>query len=94
MANDQFPFPFGWYSVELGSYRSCRGTYCCYSYETPPPLEQAFTGTYSWLSPLAEGNHPMRNIAYSSPAEEHRDILAVRGGASYDQPRKYAGGWW
>jgi hypothetical protein len=88
MANDQFLFPFGWYSFELGSYRSCRGAYCCYPYETLPPLEQAFTGTFAWLAPLAEGDHPMRNIVYSSPAEEHRDMLAVLAQLTQDAQQR------
>lgn len=74
MANDQFPFPFGWYSFGLGSYRPRRGTYCCYPYETLPPLEEAFTGTFAWLSPLDERIYPMPNTNYPSPTDEQRAI--------------------
>lgn len=45
------PFPTGWWSVELGHYRQCDGTYELYAYESLPPLPP-LDETYAWLTPL------------------------------------------
>jgi hypothetical protein len=47
------PFQTGWYSFGLPGYRSCRGTYERYPYESLPPLAQEqLTGQLQWLVPL------------------------------------------
>ena len=54
--NQERPFQLfqpGWFSFNLPGYRSCRGTYECYPYDTLPPIPQEqLTGQLPWLLPL------------------------------------------
>lgn len=44
------PFPLGWWSFDLGSYRPCSGTYELYAHDSVPPLDEAlFRGDFAWL---------------------------------------------
>jgi hypothetical protein len=44
------PFPLGWWSFDLGSYRPCDGTYQLYPYASIPPLDESlFAGDFQWL---------------------------------------------
>jgi hypothetical protein len=58
------PFPTGWMSFDLGHYRPCDGTYCFYSYEELPPLDESiFRGEFQWLlSPLPGLEDQLRAI--------------------------------
>ncbi len=53
-ASDAIPFATGWYSFDLGQYRPCDGTYCFFTAESLPPLNDApLDGTFQWLTSLS-----------------------------------------
>jgi hypothetical protein len=54
MKPEQTPFPTGWMSVDLPGYRDCEGTYCFFSYEDLPPIDESlFRGEFQWLPDLS-----------------------------------------
>lgn len=55
LAQKRPPFPSGWFSWGLGSFRPCDATYCLVPYESLPPIPAAFLqGTLHWLIPLGQ----------------------------------------
>jgi hypothetical protein len=64
------PFPSGWFSWGLGSFRPCDATYCRVPYESLPPIPAAFLqGTLHWLIPLDQDIYYQRGQDdYYSPS--------------------------
>lgn len=83
----RIPFPFGWYSWELGEFRPFPNQYLTYwrfPYETLPPLPTA-DPTFSYLAPHDDTNTPdpeleasrawlLRQWATLTPAAARRGI--------------------
>lgn len=72
-------FPFGWYSFGLGPYRPCDATYCLFSYESLPPLDNSlFQGTLHWLPPLADDKNQRGIDHYHSESDLQRIIVSAQ----------------
>jgi hypothetical protein len=65
------PFPPGWFSFSLWSFRPCEATYQLFPYDSIPPIpEDALSGTLQWLNPLDEDiDHEMQPYRHQEDEE-------------------------
>lgn len=76
----QGPFPWAWWSFDLGRYRGCDGTYCYYPYESIPPLS-AVSESLDWLAPLDERTDAKMAI-HRNPPEARGEVTKIAASAA------------
>ena len=94
MKPEQTPFSTAWWSVELPGYRACDGTYCFFSYENLPHIDESlFRGEFQWLPELDSRRQSIVDIHKQVPddalARKMSGLLACGKQMKLDLPASF-----